>query len=1122
MKFTDTTGRASNWSPPVEFVVAEQQTAADLQNYLRITEVMYNPPAGGYEFVELHNASSSTTLDLAGVKFTQGIDYTFSAGTSIPPGGYLVLTKAPSANNFADFRAFYGLDPGVPVVGPYSGSLDNAGELVTLRTAAGGTDIVSFNYGDGRGWPQAADGAGHSLVLLDTAEVTQGSGSGDYGRNWRASAYLRGSPGRADATPPAGPVVNEIAAHTDYSDPAHPEFDSNDWIELYNPTSGALALGPGWYLSDDGANLTKWAIPSNTVIAAHGFVNFDEVTGFHNPTNIGFGLNKAGEQVFLSYLPGTAQDRIVDAVTFKGQENGWTYGRYPDGGPYWEALTPPTRGTTNRAPGLHVIINELHYHPPDIGGTNDNVLDEFIELSNPTGSAVPLFNTNGTWRIDGGVDFALPANLTLGAGEFLVLVSFDPAADPGQLAVFRGLYGITNAGLKILGPYSGKLANSSARVALEKPQAGDLPGDSISWIEVDEAIYADQSPWPCGTDGTGASLQRQNLAGYGNDPLKWAGGPPTPGRDNVALPPGAPIITVPPTERIVGTNAPATFSVVLCGPTPYFYQWLFNGAKIVGATNALFAIANAQLSDAGFYSVIVSNLTGFAASDPARLIVQFPPVVVEPPTSQTVVQYQSATFHVTVDGTPPLFYQWRYSGANITGATNATFVLTNLDPAQSGAYSVQVWNAAASTILSVTLTVLPLPVITQPPSGTNIATGINLALRVIATGTGPLLYQWQWNGANLAGATNSTLTLTNLQIANSGAYRVLVTDNVGTRTSQEASVIVLEKPAITAQPTDQTVAVGQPLTLTVQTTGTQPMWYRWRRNSSLYLWPGPATLTVSNAALTNAGKWDVVITNLANAILGGNTLSARVNVNVVQPPTSQSALPGTNVTLQAIVSMPQTFTNFFWWVFNGEVLQAGTNTSTATLTMFTNELALASFTATQAGDYTFVISNYFFVTNGSIVTTNFVGAPAAFTATLRAGEPDSDGDGIPDAWTRSYFGHPSGQAGDISRAGDDADGDHMTNLQEYLAGTNPRDPNSVLKLAWPKPAAAPASELRLQFDAMSNHTYDLEFKETLGPGAWSNLANFPRQPTNRVIAVTNAIPPGLLQRLFRVKTGPAQ
>jgi hypothetical protein len=59
---------------------------------------------------------------------------------------------------------------------------------------------------------------------------------------------------------------------------------------------------------------------------------------------------------------------------------------------------------------------------------------------------------------------------------------------------------------------------------------------------------------------------------------------------------------------------------------------------------------------------------------------------------------------------------------------------------------------------------------------------------------------------------------------------------------------------------------------------------------------------------------------------------------------------------------------------------------------------------------------------------------------------DSDADGIPDWWMLAYFNHPTGQAGDNSMANQDADGDGMNNLQEFLTGTNPLDLNSALRI----------------------------------------------------------------------------
>src|SRR5688572_33359058 len=115
---------------------------------------MFNPAPDAYEYVELYNTSSTTALDLSGVKFTQGIDYTFPQGTMMPPGSYLVLAGTA---DLAGFRTYYGLDGSVAVLGPFSGGLNNAGEQLGLGTSAGGTDVVKFTLGECRGCPAQGD-----------------------------------------------------------------------------------------------------------------------------------------------------------------------------------------------------------------------------------------------------------------------------------------------------------------------------------------------------------------------------------------------------------------------------------------------------------------------------------------------------------------------------------------------------------------------------------------------------------------------------------------------------------------------------------------------------------------------------------------------------------------------------------------------------------------------------------------------------------------------------------------------------------------------------------------------------------------------------------------------------
>jgi hypothetical protein len=525
-RMKDTSGRWSHWSAPQQFVAGEP-IAAYILNNLRITEVMYDPAVPSsddstdnqeFEFVELQNIGDET-IDLTSVSFVQGITFDFSNGsvTSLEPGRFVLVVK-----NQAAFESRYGEGLSDKIAGQYAGKLANNGENVSLVDMWNGT-VAEFAYNNGRGWPLSTAGGGHSLVPLISAMPGQPYGSLNYGGNWRASTYIGGSPGAEDPEPQISVVLNEIMAHTDYRNPQFPQHNSNDWIELYNTTPASINLDH-WYLSDDVSELNKWAI-GGVIITGNSHISFDEVTGFHNPINTGFGLSKAGEQVILSYLPGTSEDRIVDSVRFNGQLIDASLGRYPDGDAYWLEMAP-SRDSANDNPALNIMIDEFMYHP-----ANDSD-PEYIELYNPTSSRIYLENPEGPWRLDGAVDYIFPANTSIAAGGRLIIVGFDSYTETGLLAAFIAAYntGPLTADADIVGPWSGNLSNSSERLTLKKPQAPDQPDDPVCWVNVDEVIYADVSPWPATADGDGDALQRihadQNHSG--NDPDNWQAALPTP------------------------------------------------------------------------------------------------------------------------------------------------------------------------------------------------------------------------------------------------------------------------------------------------------------------------------------------------------------------------------------------------------------------------------------------------------------------------------------------------------------------------------------------------------------------------------------------------------------------
>jgi hypothetical protein len=169
---------------------------------LRVTELMYNPALGaGLEFLELANVGGSP-IELAGIKITDGVDFTFPAMVLAPGGHTLVVEDA------AAFETHYGT--GLPVAGVYAGKLDNSGERVALEDTAGDL-ILAFTYDDA--WYPSTDGGGRSLVIRDAGADKS---SWNAAAGWRPSTFDDGSAGAAELPRCADTVDNDADGDVDY------------------------------------------------------------------------------------------------------------------------------------------------------------------------------------------------------------------------------------------------------------------------------------------------------------------------------------------------------------------------------------------------------------------------------------------------------------------------------------------------------------------------------------------------------------------------------------------------------------------------------------------------------------------------------------------------------------------------------------------------------------------------------------------------------------------------------------------------------------------------------------------------------------------------------------------
>jgi hypothetical protein len=360
---------------------------------------------------------------------------------------------------------------------------------------------------------------------------------------------------------------------------------------------------------------------------------------------------------------------------------------------------------------------------------------------------------------------------------------------------------------------------------------------------------------------------------------------------------GLPAITTQPTSVNVCNSASITLSVVALNAGTY--QWSFNGSPIAGATSSSYFIASATATNAGSYTVTVTNAAGSLTSQPATVLVGTS--ITSNPVSLSIAQGQTATFSVAAAGDAPFSYQWYLiapggsTGVAIAGATSSTYTTPVEGLSSSGSqYYVTVTDTCATvlTSTSATLTVTPgnvPPTIVTPPVGQTASIGSTPTLSVTAVGPPTLTYQWYQIpagsivGTAISGATAATYTVpaADTTVSNDqDGYYVIVSNSYGQAASQPAILAIGTGIQITQQPVTVYVSAGGSATFSVTATSTLPLTYQWFEaapgSSSFSAISGAtgATYTQASTAATDSGSvFHVVVSNGSTASVTSSSAS---------------------------------------------------------------------------------------------------------------------------------------------------------------------------------------------------------------------------------------------------------
>lgn len=374
--------------------------------------------------------------------------------------------------------------------------------------------------------------------------------------------------------------------------------------------------------------------------------------------------------------------------------------------------------------------------------------------------------------------------------------------------------------------------------------------------------------------------------------------------------PVAPSISGLTNETVVAGTSPVLAPTITAVP-PAALQWQTNGVNVSGATNSTLAIPDVQYAQNGYtYTLIATNTLGAATNSMVLSVIVTPSITGL--NNGAALVGDTVEISPAVSGVPAPTLQWQINSTNLTdgmdangstiaGSTTATLFITNAQVADSGIYSLIASNSAGIVTNSMTLAVAAgdqPPVITGP-TNTTVIQGSSVTFAASVTGVPVPTLQWlDQTQTPIPGATNATLTLTDVQYSQNGYSYYIVASNSAGGATNSAVLTVIIPPAIFIQPTNLVVTNTQAASFTVVATGVPGLVYQWSQNgtpiSSLINNSATnATFTIASVSPTNAGSYSCSLSNSAGVT---NTVNVTLTVNSTMSVTALTPNDGeTNV-----------------------------------------------------------------------------------------------------------------------------------------------------------------------------------------------------------------------------------